>query len=208
MADSLSEKIWTHVSELASKFINWLRKSSFSLFQNCTKMKSCLLPLVCLLFAFTPVDVEWKSVTLAEKVSIELPGSPTENSDMGFPMQKVTLGDGAEFNAFAIDYSKFGVSEEMLKSMAESGQIKEQIESMTSAQPGVKLIKNEEGKYQDKYPCYNLVLEMEKDGVKATVNQRTVIFKQYIINTVYQPGKSGSNEDMKNKFFNSLKLAE
>ena len=123
-------------------------------------------------------------------------------------MQKVVMEDGSEFSAFAMDYSKFGMTEEMLQAMAGTEEFKEQMETGIGMQPGVKIIKNEAGKYNEKYYSFDMVLEMDKDEFKGNVNQRTVFYKQYGITMIYKPGKSGENNEMKDKVFNSLKIAE
>jgi hypothetical protein len=171
-------------------------------------MKRFLAPVMLALFAFAPIAEEWQTITLMEKVTVSLPGKATEDKSKGMPMQKVVLEDKSEFNAFAMDYAQFGLSEEMLTAMAGTDQFKEQMEAGVSMQPGIKLISNTAGKYNDKYASYDMVLDLDKDGYKGKVNQRTVFYKSYGITVMYKPGEKGPDNAMMEKVFNSIKIAE
>lgn len=171
-------------------------------------MKKLLTPILLALCSFAPLEDTWTSITLMEKVTVSLPGKVTEDKSKGVSMQKVTLEDGAEFSAFAMDYSTFGMTEEMLQSMAGTDEFKDQMEAGIGMQPGIKLLKNEAGKYNDKYVTYNMLLDLDRDGYKGQAQQRTVFYKQYGITLMYKPGKAGMNEELKDKVFNSLKIEE
>lgn len=160
------------------------------------------------LFSFTAIADDWKTITLTDKVTVSLPGAATEDNSKGIPMKRVVLADSTEINAFALDYSTFGLNEQMLQQMAGTDAFKQQIETGVSMQPGLKLIKNEGGKYNDKYTSYDMTLEVDKDGYKGTINQRTVFYKQYGITLMYKPGQKGEDTALRDKVFNSLKIAE
>lgn len=159
------------------------------------------------LFSFTTIAGEWKTITLLDKVTISLPETATEDKSKGIPMQKAVLADSTEINAFALDYSTFGLTEQTLQQMAGTDAFKQQMETGISMQPGVKLVKNEGGKY-GKYSSYKMTLDVDKDGYKGIVHQQTVFYKQYGITMIYKPGKKGEDAALKDKLFNSLKIAE
>ncbi len=171
-------------------------------------MKKIFLPVVMSLLAFTTIADDWKTVTLIDKVTVSLPSTAAEDNSKGLPMQKAVLSDSTEIDAFALDYTKFGMTEEMLQKMAGTDEFKQQMETGISMQPGVKLIKNEAGKYAGKYPSYNMILDVDKDGMKGTVNQQTVFYKQYGITMIYRPGTKGADTTLRDKLFHSLKIAE
>lgn len=171
-------------------------------------MIKLLVPVVIALFSFTHIADDWKTVTLIEKVTVSLPGTATEDKSKGIPIQKVVLIDSTEIDAFALDYSTFGLNEQMLQQMAGTDAFKQQIETGVSMQPGMKLIKNEAGKYNEKYPSYDMTLSVDKDGYKGTINQRTVFYKQYGLTLIYKPGKKGEDTVLRDKLFNSLKIVE
>lgn len=172
------------------------------------EMKKFLLPAIIALFSFKTIADEWKTVTLIDKVTVSLPGTATEDRSKGIPMQKVVLADSTEIDAFALDYSTFGLTEQTLQQMAGTDAFKQQMETGISMQPGVKLVKNESGKFADKYTSYKMVLGVDKDGYKGTVNQQTVFYKQYGITLIYKPGKKGEDAALRDKLFSSLKIAE
>lgn len=171
-------------------------------------MKKFLVPALITLFSFTNIADDWKKITLIDKVTVSLPGTATEDKSKGVPVQKVVLDDSTEINAFAIDYSTFGLNEQMLQQMAGTDAFKQQIETGVSMQPGIKLLKNESGKYGGKYALYDMTLGLDKDGYKGTINQRTIFYKQYGITIIYKPGQKGEDIALRDKLFNSITIAE
>ena len=171
-------------------------------------MKKLLASAIITFVAFAAHAQDLKTITLMDKVTVMLPGTPTEDNSKGVPMQKIVLGDSSEFYAGVIDFSVFGMDEATLQKMAGTDEFKQQMEGGIGAQPGVILVKNEQGKYADKYISYDMVLNVEKDGKKAVVSSRNVYYKQYSISISYKPGLKGENAELKNKIFNSIKIAE
>ena len=171
-------------------------------------MKKLFLGLAIAFFAFSVNAQDLKPITVMEKVTVGLPGTPTEDNSKGMPLQKVSMDDSTEFSAGVMDFSVFGMDEAMLQKMAGTDDFKQQMESGVSMQPGAKLLKNDAGMYADKYTMYDMVLEMDKDGKKGTVMTRTIFYKQYGIAITYRPGMKGENAELKNKVFNSVKIAE
>lgn len=171
-------------------------------------MKKFLIPVLIALFSFTTIADDWKTISLLDKVTVSLPGTATTDKNMGIPMQKVVMADSTEVNAFALDYSTFGLNEQMLQQMAGTDAFKQQIETGVSMQPGVKLVKNEAGKYNDKYALFDMTLDVDRDGYKGTIQQRTVFYKQYGITMIYKPGQKGTDTALRDKLFNSLKISE
>lgn len=171
-------------------------------------MKRILIPVMIVLLSFTSTSDDWKTISLIDKVTVSLPGSATEGKLSGVPMQKAVLADSTEINAFALDYSTFGLNEQMLQQMAGTDAFKQQMEAGIGMQQGVKLVKNESGKYNGKYASYIMTLDVDKDGYKGSIQQQTVFYKQYGITMIYKPGKKGTDTALRDKLFNSLKIAE
>ena len=170
-------------------------------------MKKILAPLVIALFSFTTLADDWKTITLLENVTISLPGTPKQDNSKGVPVQTVAMADSTEISAVVIDFSTFGMTEELLQQMAGTEQFKQMIEAQAASQPGVKILKNEAGKFADKYTMYTSTVQVNTDEYKGTINNRTIIYKKYGISIIYKPGKNGSDEALKEKVFNSLKIA-
>lgn len=171
-------------------------------------MKKILAPLLFTLMAFAPASIELQTLALLDKVTVGLPGKASDDDSKGIPMKKVVMDDGTEFNAFTMDYTTFGMTEEMLRSMAGTEGFKDQMEGMIASQKGMKLVKNETGKYNEKYTCYDMVLDVDNNEYKGIMYQKMIFYKQYSISLLYRPGKNGMNEGLKNQVFNSLKIAE
>ena len=72
-------------------------------------MKKLFLGLSITMFAFSINAQELKTVTLMEKVTVGLPGTPTEDNSKGMPAQKVSMDDSTEFISGVIDFSVFGL---------------------------------------------------------------------------------------------------
>lgn len=171
-------------------------------------MKKVLAPALFFLMSFCPAVIELQNISLIDKVTIGMPGTATDDNSKGIPMKKVVLEDGTEFNAFTIDYSTFGMTEETLQAMAGTDGFKDQMESMVASQKGMKIVKNEAGKYNNKYICYDMLVDVDKDEYKGTMYQKMIFYKQYSISLLYMPGKKGMNLELKDQVFNSLKIAE
>jgi len=160
------------------------------------------------LFSFTAIKQDWKAVSLLDKVQVSLPANATMDTTKGIAMQKAVFADSTELDAFALDYAKFGMTEQMLQQMAGTDEFKQQMEAGIATQPNVKLLKNESGKLNNKYVYYDVTLEVDSKGKKNTVKQRMVFYKQYGLTLIYKPGKNGEDAALKDKFFSSLKIAE
>jgi hypothetical protein len=170
-------------------------------------MIKILAPIAIVLLSFTTIADEWKTITLLENVTVSLPGTPVQDNSKGVPVQTVTMADSTEISAVVIDFSTFGLTEELLQQMAGTDQFKQMIEAQAASQPGVKILKNEAGKFADKYVMYNSSAEVNTNEYKGTIANRTIIYKKYGISIMFKPGKKGVDEALKEKVFNSLKIA-
>ena len=171
-------------------------------------MKKILATIAVIACTYSAKSQTWTDFKLADKINVSLPGTPTEDKSKGMPVQKVVLDDSAEIYAGVIDYSVFGMDEAMLQKLAGTDEFKQQMEAGIGMQPGVTLVKNDAGKYDEKYYSFDMVLNVDKDGKKSTVSNRQVIYKQYGIIMGYKPGLKGENATLRDKFFNSLKISE
>ncbi len=171
-------------------------------------MKKALLVAFVALMSFALPGFEWQTLTLMEKVTIKMPGKPVDDESKGFPMKKVVLEDGSEVNAFALDYTNFGLTEDSLKQIAGTdafGKLLE--EEITTTQQGVKVISNDPEKYNGKYASYDMVLDVAKEDYKGIVYQRIVFYKTFGVTLIYKPGrKDKEDKELKKEFFNSLTI--
>lgn len=172
-------------------------------------MKKAFLSIaVITLFSFTIIQQNWKTVSLLDKVQVSLPANATEDKSKGIPMQKAVLADSTGLEAYALDYATFGMTEQMLQQMAGTDEFKQQMEAGIAAQPNVKLIKNEQGKLNNKYVYYDITLQVDSKGKPNMVKQRMVFYKQYGLTLTFKPGKNADDPVLRDKFFTSLKIAE
>lgn len=171
-------------------------------------MKAIIAPFLFILLSFAPVSIDLQTLSLMDKVTIGLPGTAEDDVSYGLPMKKVVMKDKTTFFVSNIDFTKLGMTEDMLQLMLGTDQFKEQMEGFVGMQKGVKLVKNEAGKYKDKYMCYDIVLDIDQEEYKGIAYQKMVFYKNYCFSMIYIPGKDGNNDELKNQVFNSLKIAE
>lgn len=150
---------------------------------------------------------EWKPVQLMEKVVVSMPGEVQEQSMGPQKIKKVVLADSTEIGGAVIDFGAFGLNEDMLSSMMETDEFKEQLKTGISASGG-KVIAETSGKYLDKHFYYQFDMEQEKDGKKFKTTTRLVFYKASGISLNFKDGKNASGEKTREQFFNSLKIEE
>lgn len=159
--------------------------------------------------AFVPVETDWKTVDVVEKVKISMPTEPVSVDAQGGPQQikKSVTTDSTELGLIILDLTKLGVPEEQLEALKDTEEFKEQIKMGITSSGGV--IKAEsEGKYNNKFIFYQFELEIDKNGKKLNNTTRMVFYKQYALTLTYQAGIAGEKKEVKDQYFNSLVISE
>ncbi|MBL0883562.1 MAG: hypothetical protein IBJ16_09510 [Chitinophagaceae bacterium] len=171
------------------------------------------LALICLVAfatsAFTIIADDWKKVTVIDKVTVEMPAEPVEVNTNGAPqkVKKYVAADSAEITSILLDFGSFGMSEEQIDGMKETEEFKEQLK-MGMTQSGGEILSESEGKYKDKHFYYQFDIKSVKDGKTSVSTSRMIFYKAYAVTLVYKAGKEGENKELRDKYFNSLVIAE
>ncbi len=171
------------------------------------------LALICLVAfatsAFTIIADDWKKVTVIDKVTVEMPAEPVEVNTNGAPqkVKKYVAVDSAEMATILLDFTAFGMTEEQIDGMKETEEFKEQLK-MGMTQNGGEILSESEGKYKDKYFYYQFDLKSVKDGKTSVSTNRMIFYKTYAITLGYKAGKNGENKELRDKYFNSLVIAD
>ncbi len=172
-----------------------------------------LLCLIITVFGFRPGPEEtWQTVELvAHKIEISLPATPRDQ-EMGPAMGKASvLPDSTELGGMASDLSATGVTEEMLRALAETPEFAKQIKESMLADAGKGAsIKNErKGKYKEKYTYLEFEVELlAVDDAKVNSTIRIIFYKSYFIMLAYKAGRGIKGTDLRDRFFNTLRLTE
>lgn len=173
-------------------------------------MKQLLVLISTSLFmAFTPFTEDWKTFEVLPKVKLSMPSDPVPVDAQGGPQEtkKCVMADSTEMALILLDFTKLGVTEEMLEGLKDTEEFKEQVKSGFVASGGV-ITAESEGKYADKHLYYQFSLEVPKDNKKVMNITRIVFYKQYAIMLSYLPGKQGNDKTLMDKFYNSLTISE
>ncbi|BFG69175.1 hypothetical protein KACHI17_00560 [Sediminibacterium sp. KACHI17] len=171
------------------------------------------LALICLVAlgtsAFTMIAEDWKKVNVTDKVTVEMPVEPVEINTNGAPqkVKKCTAADSTEMATILIDFTAFGMTEEQIEGLKDTEEFKEQLK-MGMTQGGGQILSESEGKYKDKYLYYQFEIKSEKDGKPSVSTNRMIFYKTYAITLGYKAGKNGENKELRDKYFNSLTIAE
>lgn len=171
--------------------------------------KILVIVLVVIGTAFIPGMADWITVDVIEKVKISMPTEPVSMDAGAGPQQirKFMMIDSTELGLIVLDFTKLGVPQEELDALKDTEEFKEQIKTGIT-QSGGEIKGESEGKYNDKYMYYQFELEISKNGLKFNNSTRMVFYKQYALTLTYQPGGSGEKKDIKDRYFNSLVIAE
>lgn len=159
------------------------------------------------LLSFTLID-EWKKIKLSDKVEVSMLGEAKEESNAQMKGYKSTLADESAFSGIIVDFGAFGLSEDMMPMMLGNDQFKEQLKSGMTAQAGLTILSESEGKYKDKYTYWQYEVESNKDGKKTPGVMRVVFYKASAIALNYMSGKTGVNAESKEKFLTSLEIKD
>ena len=95
-------------------------------------MKQLLILLSTGLFmAFTPLTEDWKTFDVVSKVKLSMPTDPVPVDAKGGPQEikKCIMADSTELALILLDFTKLGMTEEMLEGLKDTEDFKEQIKS-------------------------------------------------------------------------------
>lgn len=174
------------------------------------KMKKILVIILAIIgSAFTTADLDWKNVTVIEKVKVSMPTEPFFVDTGGGPQQirKSLMADSTELGLIVLDFTKIGISEEQIEALKDTEEFKEQVKQGIS-QSGVQIKSESEGQYNNKHLYYQFELEISKNGKKMNNITRMVFYKQYAFTLTYQSGNTGDKNEIKDQYFNSLIITE
>jgi len=169
-----------------------------------------MIHLLFILFPIAAMSQETK-VQLTEKVSISFPEKPdVRNMQDIATIYSLKLADStANFNVVVQNLGKNGLTEEQIESAQLDLTFWEQLEASFIAQLGneTKVLSKEKKNISGK-DVLILELSTERNGKKMEVRSYIFIDRIHSINIVHSKRSDGASVDIKNKFFNSLKIVE
>ncbi len=171
--------------------------------------KSFFIHFLFILFPIITMSQETK-IQLTEKVSISFPEKPDVRNMQGIAsVYSLKLADStANFNVVVQDLSKNGLSAEQIESAQLDPSFWEQLETSFIAQlgSGTKILSKEIKKISSK-DVLTLVISTERNGKKMEVSSYIFIEGVHTINIVHSKRNDSASQDVKNKFFNSINIA-
>ena len=150
-------------------------------------------------------------IQLTEKVSISFPEKPNvRNMQDIASIYSLKLSDStANFNVVVQNLGKNGLTEEQIESAQLEPAFWEQIEASFIAQLGQETeVLSKEMKNISAKDVLILELSTERNGKKFEIKSYLLIDKVHSINIVYSKRSDAASVDVKNMFFNSLKIVE
>ena len=163
-----------------------------------------------ILFPIAAMSQETK-VKLTEKVSITFPEKPdVRNMQDIASVYSLRLADStANFNVVVQNLGKNGLTEEQIETAQLEPAFWEQLESSFIAQLGneTKVLSKEKKTISGK-DVLILELSTERNGKKMELKSYIFIDSLHSINIVHSKRAAGASVDLRDKFFNSLKIVE
>jgi hypothetical protein len=163
-----------------------------------------------ILLPITAISQETK-IQLTEKVSISFPEKPdVRNMQDIASVYSLRLADStANFNVVVQNLGKNGLTEEQIESAQLEPAFWEQLEASFVAQLGnePKVLSKEKKNISGK-DILILELNTERSGKKMELKSYIFIDSLHSINIVNSKRAAGASVDLKDKFFNSLKIVE
>ena len=147
----------------------------------------------------------WSTVKVADSVTVQMPGTPVVTDRGGQKGSELKLADSTAFSYMLIDFSQFGLDEDMLQGMVDSDQFTEQYRTGITSQGG-EIVSEKTGKVKDTYTWYEYEIKTAKDGKETFSTIRTVFYKAWGIALVYRGGLKGKDAAVMNKYFDSIKI--
>jgi hypothetical protein len=170
--------------------------------------KSYIIQFLFILFPIAAISQETK-IQLTEKVFISFPEKPeVQNMQKGSSLYVVKLADGtANFNVVVQNLLKNGQTTQQIESQLLNPSFWEQIEPALIAPYGseTQVISREIKKIGSK-EVLSLVFSAVINGNKREISSYFLIEGVHSLNIVHYKRTDGASEDLKNIFFNSLKV--
>jgi hypothetical protein len=166
-----------------------------------------------LLFILLPIAAmsQQTKVQLTEKVSISFPEKPdVRNMQDVATIYSLKLADStANFNVVVQNLGKNGLTEEQIESAQLEPAFWEQLEATFVAQLGneTKVLSKEKKKISGK-DIMILELSAERNGKKMEAKSYIFIDSVHCITIFHSKRAVGASVDLRDKFFNSLKIVE
>lgn len=170
-------------------------------------MKSIVLILSLTLISAAASAQTWATTKIKDSVTVQMPGTPVEQTRSGQVGSSVKLADSTEYSFTVINFEDFGLTEETLGQFLETDEFAEQYKTGITSQGG-EVVSEKNGKVQDKYPYFEYELKTDKDGKSVTSHMRSVFYKAYGIILVYRPGQKGEDAVQMNKYFDSIRIGK
>ncbi|MFY7900544.1 MAG: hypothetical protein ACOVNY_10205 [Chitinophagaceae bacterium] len=150
----------------------------------------------------------WKTIQVMEKVTAQMPVTPTTENRGGQNMQVCKSADSSVLMLMSIDFTPFGLDENMLATLVPTQEFKDQFKGgMVGKMANSTILDESYSMLQDKYHVYNYTIEMAKDGKKIKMYLMTIFYKSYSVALYYTEGDK-ANKAEKDKFFSSVKIAD
>lgn len=168
--------------------------------------KQLLLWVLLPLMAFT--SIEWITVSLDQRASIDFPIAPTEKEMSGNPTWIADVSNDARCMAMTLDFKNFGLDSAQLAAEMASPKFYDDFKGGVLGQmPGSTLISEKKGTIQG-YKTAEYVINMGKtDTNSLNVMHNKNIFvgsRMYTLNFFEKNGKP--QDKARNQFFNSFKV--
>ena len=174
--------------------------------KNSTLKKLLLLLFIIPVFAFTSIN--WITIELDEKVSVDFPLEPTQQDLSGNTMWVADINPDSRCMTMLMDFGKMGLdSAQMAKDISRPEAFDEFKDGMLGQMKGSSLI-SEKTTTTLGYKTFELVVDMgKKDTSALNVMHTRAIFINAKMYALYFYEKNGKpQDDSRNRFFNSLKI--
>ena len=149
---------------------------------------------------------DWETVKLADDIFIKMPAN-AQRTNFAVTAWKVQYAfeDSTKIGAMVNDHANTGVSEQTVVDVSESlKKIRESNKTRLLAK-GEKIISMTEGSYKDK-TFVDLSASFTKNGQEFFHYSRLLLAKTFTVEMFYYSGTKGNDEQLKDKFFNSLEF--
>jgi hypothetical protein len=151
--------------------------------------------------------IEWTTVNLDDRVSVQFPSTPTSSETRGNPMWIADIDTNSRCMALLVDLGKMGLDSATFTPMLEQDAFYEQFKTSTINSIGdVKFVEERKFKIDGRY-AYEFVLEKETPDLKF--NYKRVYIRSLFLGTrIYSLSffQKQPADDQRQKFFESVRV--
>ena len=151
--------------------------------------------------------LEWTTVKLDDRVSVQFPSAPTSSESGGNPMWIADIDTNSRCMALLVDLGKMGLDSATFTPMLEQDAFYEQFKTSTINSIGdIKFVEERKFKIGGRY-AYELVLEKETPDTRF--NYKRVYIRSHFVGTkIYSLSffQKKPADDQRQKFFESLQV--